>query len=169
MLAALALARAGDGAHARSLLSDLEKTYPTNTTLKLYWFPIVHAAIELDAKNQSQALVALEAVAPYELGSPPPFQVGTLYAPYLRGTAYLAAHDGNAAAREFQKLIDHRGIVVNYPLASLALLGSARSYALTGDGPKAKAAYQTFLTTWKDADPDIPILKEARTEAARLQ
>ena len=169
MLAALALARAGDGAHARSLLSELEKTYPTNTTLKLYWFPILHAAIELDAKNQSQALVALEAVAPYELGQPPPFQVGTLYAPYLRGTAYLAGHDGNAAAREFQKLLDHRGIVINYPLASLAQLGLARSYALAGDSAKTKAAYQAFFTLWKDADPEIPLLKEAKTEAARLQ
>jgi eukaryotic-like serine/threonine-protein kinase len=169
MLAALALARSADSAHARSLLTELEKTYPTNTTLKLYWFPIVHAAIELDAKNQSQALVALEAVAPYELGSPPPFQVGTLYAPYLRGIAYLAAHDGNAAAREFQKLIDHRGIVVNYPLASLAQLGLARSYVLAGDSAKTKAAYQAFFTLWKDADPEIPILKEAKTEAARFQ
>jgi Flp pilus assembly protein TadD len=169
MLAALALARAGDGAHAHSLLSELEKTYPTNTTLKLYWFPILHAAIELDAKNQSQALVALEAVAPYELGQPPPFQVGTLYAPYLRGTAYLAGHDGNAAAREFQKLLDHRGIVINYPLASLAQLGLARSYALAGDSAKTKAAYQAFFTLWKDADPEIPLLKEAKTEAARLQ
>jgi eukaryotic-like serine/threonine-protein kinase len=169
MLAALALARSGDSAHARSLLTELEKTYPTNTTLKLYWFPIVHAAIELDAKNQSQALVALEAVAPYELGQPPPFQVGTLYAPYLRGTAYLAAHDGNAAAREFQKLLDHRGIVINYPLASLAQVGLARSYALAGDSTKAKAAYQSFFTIWKDADSDIPILKESKTEYARPQ
>jgi eukaryotic-like serine/threonine-protein kinase len=169
MLAALALARSGDSAHARSLLTELEKTYPTNTTLKLYWFPIVHAAIELDAKNQSQALVALEAVAPYELGQPPPFQVGTLYAPYLRGTAYLAAHDGNAAAREFQKLLDHRGIVINYPLASLAQVGLARSYALAGDSTKAKAAYQSFFTIWKDADPDIPILKQAKAECAKLQ
>ncbi len=95
--------------------------------------------------------------------------MGTLYAPYLRGTAYLAAHDGNAAAREFQKLMDHRGIVVNYPLASLAQLGSARSYALAGDRPKAKAAYQAFFTLWKDADPEIPILKDAKSENARLQ
>jgi hypothetical protein len=114
-------------------------------------------------------LVALEAVAPYELGQPPPFQVGTLYAPYLRGTAYLAAHDGNAAAREFQKLLDHRGIVINYPLASLAQLGLARSYALAGDSTKAKVAYQAFFGLWKDADPEIPILKESKTEYAKLQ
>ncbi len=158
MVAALALARSGDSTHARSLLTELEKAYPTNTTLKLYWFPIVHAAIELDAKNQPQALVALEAVAPYELGQPPPFQVGTLYAPYLRGTAYLAGHDGNAAAREFQKLLDHRGIVINYPLASLAQLGLARSYAMAGDGAKAKTAYQNF-----------PLLNDAKMESARLQ
>jgi eukaryotic-like serine/threonine-protein kinase len=169
MLVALALARSGDNARARSLASELEKNYPTNTTLKLYWFPILRAAIAIDEKNPSQTLVALEAVAPYELGQPPPFQIGTMYAPYLRGQAYLAAHDGNAAAREFQKLLDHRGVVVNYPLASLAHLGLARSYSLAGATPRAKAAYQDFFALWKDADPDIPIRKQAQAEYAKLQ
>jgi eukaryotic-like serine/threonine-protein kinase len=169
MLVALALARSGDNARARSLASELEKNYPTNTTLKLYWFPILRAAIAIDEKNPSQTLVALEAVAPYELGQPPPFQIGTMYAPYLRGQAYLAAHDGNAAAREFQKLLDHRGVVVNYPLASLAHLGLARSYSLAGATARAKAAYQDFFALWKDADPDIPIRKQAQAEYAKLQ
>ena len=169
MLVALALARSGDNARARSLVGELEKNYPTNTTLKLYWFPILRAAIAIDEKNSSQTLVALEAVAPYELGQPPPFQIGTMYAPYLRGQAYLAAHDGNAAAREFQKFLDHRGVVVNYPLASLAHLGLARSYSLAGATPRAKAAYQDFFALWKDADPDIPILKQAQAEYAKLQ
>jgi eukaryotic-like serine/threonine-protein kinase len=114
-------------------------------------------------------VVALEAVAPYEFGEPPPFQYGTVYAAYIRGEAYLAKHDGAAAAREFQKFLDHRGLVVNYPLASLAHLGLARAYTLSGDTAKAKATYQDFLTLWKDADPDIPILKDAKAEYAKLQ
>jgi eukaryotic-like serine/threonine-protein kinase len=169
VLAALALARAGDVPHARALADELERTYPTNTTLKLYWFPIVRAAIALGNQKPGDAVVALEAVAPYEFGEPPPFQYGTVYAAYIRGEAYLAKHDGAAAAREFQKFLDHRGLVVNYPLASLAHLGLARAYTLSGDTAKAKATYQDFLTLWKDADPDIPILKDAKAEYAKLQ
>jgi ATP/maltotriose-dependent transcriptional regulator MalT len=137
--------------------------------MKLYWFPIVRAAIALGNQKPGDAMVALEAVAPYEFGEPPPFQIGTLYAPYIRGEAYLATHDGAAAAREFQKFLDHRGLAVNYPLASLARLGLARAYALSGDSAKAKAAYRDFVGLWKDADPEIPILKEAKAEYAKLQ
>jgi tetratricopeptide (TPR) repeat protein len=169
VLAAVALARAADIPHARILADELEKTYPTNTTLKLYWFPIMRAAIALGSQKPADALVALEAVAPYEFGGPPPLQVGTIYPAYIRGDAYLAKHDGTAAAHEFQKLLDHRGLAINYPLASLAHLGLARAYALSGDTAKAKATYQDFLTRWKDADPDIPILKEAKAEYAKLQ
>jgi serine/threonine protein kinase/tetratricopeptide (TPR) repeat protein len=169
LLAAVAFARAGDIPHARALADELEKTYPTNTTLKLYWFPIVRAAIALGNQKPSDAVVALEAVAPYEFGEPPPFQIGTIYAAYIRGEAYLASHDGATAAREFQKFLDHRGLVVNYPLASLARLGLARAYALSGDTAKAKATYQDFLKLWKDADPDIPVLKEAKAEYAKPQ
>jgi serine/threonine protein kinase/tetratricopeptide (TPR) repeat protein len=169
VLAAVAFARAGDIPHARALADELEKTYPTNTTLKLYWFPIVRAAIALGNQKPSDAVVALEAVAPYEFGEPPPFQIGTIYAAYIRGEAYLASHDGATAAREFQKFLDHRGLVVNYPLASLARLGLARAYALSGDTAKAKATYQDFLKLWKDADPDIPVLKEAKAEYAKPQ
>jgi Tfp pilus assembly protein PilF len=103
------------------------------------------------------------------LGGPPPIQEGTLYPAYLRGEAYLAAHNSSAAATEFQKFIDHRGIVINFPLGALAHLGLARAYALSGDTAKAKTAYQDFLTLWKEADPDIPILKEAKAEYAKLQ
>jgi hypothetical protein len=87
----------------------------------------------------------------------------------VRGEAYLAAHHGSEAAAEFQKILDHRGIVLNSPLGALARLGLARAYAMQGDAPKAKAAYQDFLTLWKDADPDIPILKQAKAEYARLR
>jgi eukaryotic-like serine/threonine-protein kinase len=169
VLAAVAFARSGDIPHARALADELEKAYPTNTTLKLYWFPIVRAAIALGNQKPGDAMVALEAVAPYEFGEPPPFQIGTMYAPYIRGEAYLATHDGVAAAREFQKFLDHRGLAVNYPLASLARLGLARAYALSGDSAKAKAAYRDFFSLWKDADPEIPILKEAKAEYAKLQ
>ena len=154
---------------ARAITDGLEKDYPTNTTLKLYWFPTLHSAIDLADHKPAEAVVDLEAVAPYELGEPPPYQIGTMYPAYLRGEAYLAAHDGNAAAREFQKLLDHRGIVLNYPLAALAHLGLGRAYALAGDTSKAKSAYQDFLALWKDADPDVPILKEAKAEYAKLQ
>ena len=95
--------------------------------------------------------------------------MGTLYPAYLRGQAYLAAHNGTAAATEFQKFLDHRGIVVNFVTGALARLQLARAYAMAGDSAKAKSAYQDFLTLWKGADPDIPILKEAEAEYAKLQ
>jgi serine/threonine protein kinase/Flp pilus assembly protein TadD len=169
MFAALALARAGEAGRARPIVEELEKAYPSNTVLKVYWLPTIKAAIEMSANNSSPALVFLEAASPYELGSPQQLQVGTLYPVYLRGQAHLMAHNGGAAAAEFQKFLDHRGIVVNFPLAALAHLGLARAYVSSGDAAKAKAGYQDFLGLWKDADPDIPILKQAKAEYAKLQ
>jgi serine/threonine protein kinase/tetratricopeptide (TPR) repeat protein len=169
VLAALALARIGDAARAKALVGELEKRYPSNTILKLYWLPSVNAAIELNKGNSSQALVYLEAAAPYELGEPPPLQPGPLYPAYLRGQAYLLAHNGTAAAAEFQKVLDHRGIVLNFVTGALAHLQLGRAYAMAGDTVKARAAYQDFLTLWTDADPDIPILKQAKAEYAKLQ
>jgi serine/threonine protein kinase/Flp pilus assembly protein TadD len=169
VLSALALARVGDTARAKAMIEQLEKSDPLNTVLKLYWLPTLKAAIELNGGNSAQAIVFLEAAAPYELGGPPPMAEGTLYPAYLRGQAYLAAHNGSAAATEFQKLLDHRGIVINFPLGALAHLGLARAYALSGDTAKGKTAYQDFFALWKDADPDIPILKEAKAEYAKLQ
>jgi hypothetical protein len=165
----LALARVGDTSRAKAIVSELEKSNPLNTVLKLYWLPVLKAAIALNEGNSAQALVFLEAAAPYELGGPPPFQLGTMYPAYLRGEAYLAAHSGTTAASEFQKFRDHHGIVVNFPLGALAHLGLARSYGLSGETAKARTEYQDFLTLWKDADPDIPILKEAKAEYAKLQ
>ena len=144
------------------------KTTRRNTLLKLYWLPTINAAIELSKGNSSQALVYLEAAAPYELGQAGTF-INYLYPAYVRGQAYLLAHNGTAAAAEFQKLLDHRGIVVNFVTGSLAHLQIGRAYAMAGDTAKAKAAYQDFFTLWKDADPDIPILKEAKAEYAKLQ
>jgi serine/threonine protein kinase/tetratricopeptide (TPR) repeat protein len=170
VLAALVFARIGDAARAKGLVEDLEKRYPSNTTLRLYWLPSIKAANELNKGNSSQALAFLEAAAPYELGNPPPLpNLGTLYPAYLRGQAYLLARNGKAAAAEFQKLLDHRGIVVNCVTGALAHLQLGRAYAMAGDTDKARAAYKDFLALWKDADPDIPILKEAKAEYAKLQ
>ena len=130
----------------------------------------IDAAVEINKGNSSQDLVYLEADAPDELGSPPPLQMGTLYPAYLRGQAYLLAHNGIAAAAEFRKLLDHRGIVLNFVTGALAHLQIGRAYTMAGDTAKAKSAYQDFFTLWKDADPDIPIiLKQAKAEYARLQ
>jgi eukaryotic-like serine/threonine-protein kinase len=169
LLSALALARTGETAQAKSLTDELEKNYPSHTVLKVYWLPTVHAALDLDANDPTKALESLEAAAPYELGEPTQFQLGTMYPAYLRGLAYLAAHNGTAAAAQFQRIVDHPGIVVNFPTGALARLGLGRAYAMSGDQDKAKAAYQQFLTLWKDADADIPILKEAKAEYAKLQ
>src|SRR5215475_1349606 len=167
-MSALTSARIGDVSRARTLAEELEKTYPTNTLMKLYWLPTINASMEVSKGNSSQALVDLEAAAPYELG-----QAGTsisnLYPVYIRGQAYLLGHNGAAATAEFQKLLDHRGIVHNCVQGALVLLQVGRSYAMQGDIPKARAAYSDFLTLWKDADPDIPILQQAKTEYASLQ
>jgi serine/threonine protein kinase/tetratricopeptide (TPR) repeat protein len=167
VLAAFTLARAGDAGKARVLVQELEKSDPFNTVLKVYWLPTIKAAIELGEGNAAQSLELLQAVAPYELGGPPP--IANLYPAYLRGQAYLAAHQGKEAAAEFQKLLDHRSIVANFPLGALAHLQLGRAYAMSGDTAKAKTAHQDFFTLWKDADPDIPILKEAQAEYAKLQ
>jgi len=169
VLAALALARAGNPAKAEQLVQQLEKNYPSNTVLKLYWLPTIKATAAMSRANFSQGIDILQAVVPYETGGPPPFQTITLYPAFLRAEAYLSVHQGSAAATEFQKLIDHRGMVVNFYTGVVARLGLARAYALSGDTAKSKAAYQDFLALWKDADPDIPLLKEAKAEYEKLK
>ncbi len=169
LLGALTLAQAGETTRAKTMVDELEKSYGSQTVMKVYWLPAIRAALELRSNNPKQALVFLEAAAPYELGTPPQLQVGTLYPVWIRGQAFLAAHDGASAAAEFQKFLDHQGIVINFPLGALAHLGLARAYVISGDTAKAKVAYQDFFTLWKDADPDIPILKEAKVEYAKLQ
>src|SRR5713226_7630111 len=169
MFATLTLARVDETARAHAIVEELQKSYPSQTVLKVYWLPTIRAAIELNANNPTPALVFLEAAAPYELGKPPQFQLGTLYPAYIRGLAQLMAHNGSAAATEFQRIIDHRGIVLNFPLGALAHLQLGRAYAMSGDTAKANTAYQGFFALWKDADPDIPILKEAKAEYAKLQ
>jgi serine/threonine protein kinase/tetratricopeptide (TPR) repeat protein len=168
--AALAFARAGDHAAAQKLADELAKQYPSDTEVSSYWLPTARASL-LYRSKPDEALRILEATTPFELGqAQPQTQVGALLYPvYVRAGALMAAHRAGDAAREYQKIIDARVIVLNCPLGPLARLGLARAYVMAGDTIKAKATYQEFLTLWKDADPDIPILKEAKAEYAKLQ
>ena len=131
--------------------------------------PTIRAGVALERKDPNRAIELLKVASTIELSSATADLTIFLCPVYLRGEAYLMLHDGNAAAAEFQKFIDHRGLVVNFPWGALARLGLARAYAMQGDTAKAKAAYQDFLTLWKDAEPDTPILKEAKAEYAKLQ
>ncbi len=171
VLAALAFARGGDTSRAQTMADDLNKRSPLNTILNGYWLPTIRAAIALDGKHPEKAVELLQAALAYELGQPSPAaQVGgSLYPVYVRGEAYLAAGQGQQAAAEFQKLIDHRGIVQNFVLGALAHLQLGRARALSGDKESARKDYQDFFALWKDADPDVPILKEAKAEYAKLQ
>jgi eukaryotic-like serine/threonine-protein kinase len=167
LLAALTLARAGDTVNAKRIVEPLERTASTNTMLKFYCLPTIDAAIEIRKGDPSRAVRELEVAMPYELGGTLTFAY--LYPAWIRGQAYLAAHNGTAAAAEFKKLIDHPGIVLNQPTGSLAHLHLGRAYALAGDAGKARAAYQDFFTLWKDADPDLPILIAAKSEYAKMK
>jgi tetratricopeptide (TPR) repeat protein len=169
VLAALALARAGDADGAQRLAGDLEREYPTNTFIRSYWLPTIQAAFEIRKHNPKQAIGLLQPVLPYELGSPPPMGLATLYPVYLRGEAYLIAGQGAMAAGEFQKILDHPGLVLNFPLHALAYRELGKARALAQDQAGARQAYEEFLALWKDADPDIPALQEAKTEYARMQ
>jgi len=167
-LAALALARAGDVSRARKLADSLNRDFPQNTLVQSYWLPVIRSAIEINQSNLDSALQALQDARPYELAQSQPLQVGTLYPTYLRGQAFLKAHRGQEAITEFQKIIEHRGIVLNFPLGALAYVGLARGYTLEGDIPKAQTAYDEFLKLWRTADTNIPILRQSRAEAAML-
>ena len=167
-MAALALARAGDTAGAEKLAAELDKTFPLDTLVQGYWLPTIRAGVALEQKDPNRAIELLKVASAVELGMPTQLTI-FLCPAYLRGEAYLMLRDGNRAAAEFQKFIDHRGLVENFPWGALARLGLARAYAMQGDSAKARAAYQDFLTLWKDADPDISILKEAKAEYAKLK
>jgi tetratricopeptide (TPR) repeat protein len=166
-IAALVLARAGETVAAEKLATELDKAFPLHTVVQRYWLPTIRAGVALQRKDPRRAIELLQASSTIELGIPTELTV-FLCPVYLRGEAYLMLHDGNAAATEFQKFIDHRGVVDNFPWGALARLGLARAYAIGGDTTKARTAYQDFLTLWKDADPDVPILKQAKTEYAKL-
>jgi serine/threonine protein kinase/tetratricopeptide (TPR) repeat protein len=166
-MAALALARAGDIPGAEKLAGELEKASPLDTLVQKYWLPTIAAAVALQRKDPSQAIELLKTSSPLELSQPTQI-TASLFPVYLRGEAYLMLHDGNAAVVEFRKFFDHRGLVVNFPWGALAHLGLARAYAMQADTARARATYQDFLTLWKDADPDVPILKQAKAEYAKL-
>jgi DNA-binding winged helix-turn-helix (wHTH) protein len=166
---ALALAYTGDG--SQGLADNFNESFPENTVVQFNYLPTLRARLALNHANPQQALDTLEVAAPYELGLPSLwfYNWPNLYPVYVRGEAYLAAHRGGEAAAEFQKILDHRGIVLNEPIGALAHLQLGRAYALQGDTAKSRAAYKEFLTLWKDADPDIPILREAKAEYAKQQ
>jgi len=178
--AALGFAMAGDTARAESLAQDLGKRFPLDTQMQSLWLPAIQAQLALDRKNPASALNAPQADSPIELGSIQFVNnISCLYPTYIRGEAYLAAGQGGSAAAEFQRILDHSGIVWNCWTGALARLGVARANALqarTSQGAdadaarvRALAAYKDFLTLWKDADPDIPILKQAKAEYAKLE
>src|SRR5215472_3032095 len=162
-LAAMTLARAGESNRSQAITDDIRKKEPFNEMLDGYWMPSVHVVIELNRHRVSQALQLLKPSSGYEFG---PYSLPLVY---VRGEAYLKARNGQQAAAEFQNIIDHRAVVTNDVLGALAHLQLGRGYAVYGDTAKSKAAYQEFLTLWKDADPDIPILKQAKAEYAKLQ
>ncbi len=168
ILVALALARSGETDGAQRMADDIAKRSPLNTVLNGYWLPTILAAVELNRNHPEKAIRILEAASGYELGAPPPF-AASLYPVYVRGEAYLKAGQGAQAAAEFQKLIDHRNIVQNFVLGALAYLQLGRAKIMSGDKEGARKAYQHFFALWKDADSDIPILKEAKAEYAKLQ
>ncbi len=168
--AALALAFAGDGERAQRLADELAKSFARDTVVNINFVPTIRAQIALNRRDFLRAIEELKSTAPFELGQPGDTSfTPSLYAVYVRGEAHLGAHQAKEAAAEFQKILDHRGVVVNEPIGSLAYLGLARAYALQGDTAKARAAYQEFLTLWKDADANVAVLKEAKAEAAKLQ
>jgi tetratricopeptide (TPR) repeat protein len=166
---AVALALAGDSAQAERLAADLGKRFSEDTIVKFDYLPMIRAATALHSGGAQRAIDALAASAPYELGETNTAFTFALYPVYLRGEAYLAAKQGAAAVNEFQKILDHAGVVGNEPLAALVHLGLGRAYALAGNSAKSKTAYQDFFALWKDADPDVPILKQAKAEYAKLQ
>ena len=167
-VAALVLARAGDSAQAQGIADDLTTRYPRDTTLNEYWLPVTRATTEINRRNFSRSLELLRAARAYEMGIPTP-SVAVMLPVYIRGYAYLSLGQSKEAAAEFQKILDHRGVVINSSTGALVHVGLARALEASGDRSAARVAYQDFFALWKDADPDIPILKQAKAEYAKLQ
>jgi predicted Zn-dependent protease len=169
---AVASALVGDSRRAESLAGELESEFPEDTSVRFSYLPVIHAILALHRGDPSKALEALEPSTPYELGVPRCADTGffgSLYPVMFRGEAYLAARKGPEAAREFQKLIDHAGSMIGDPVSVLAHYGLARAYALSDQANQAREQYLRFLGDWKDADPDIPILQQARTQFGKLR
>ena len=169
--AAFALALSGDPSESQRLAADLEKRFPEDTPVQFEYLPTLHALSALAHRTPLDAVERLQRAVPYDFAMPGTAFFGTfggLYPAYVRGEAYLAAGRGQEAAAEFQKILNHRGIVLADPIGALAHLQLGRAYVVSGDMAKAKSAYQDFLTLWKDADADLPVLKQARAAYAKL-
>ena len=170
--AGLALALSRDSSRSEALAGDLEKRFPEDTFVRFTYVPVLGALSALKRGKPAEAVERLHTALPYELAvnglNFAHFYLGGLHSAYVRGEALIAAHRHAEAAAEFQKILDHRGIVGLDPIGTLAHVQLGRVFALSGDKAKAKVAYQYFLAFWKDADPDIPILRTAKAEYARL-
>src|ERR1043166_456411 len=163
--AALTFALSAQPGKAEQLAQDLARRFPEDTSVQFSYLPVVRAELALNRKEPAKALEILEAAAPNELGVPRSSihaLFGALYPAYWRGEAYLMEGRDAEAAVEYRKILDHNGIVVNDPIGAVARLRLGRAYALSGDKLKAISAYQNFLALWKDADPDVPVLKQAK-------
>jgi tetratricopeptide (TPR) repeat protein len=170
--AAVALALAGDSGGAETLTDDLERRFPEDTSTKFYYVPSLRGLLALNRHDGAKAIEALQIASPYDMGLPQSCFFGffgAMYPVYVRGEAYLALHQGVQAAAEFQKIVDHRGIVISDPVGALAHLELGRAYVMAGDEAKGKAAYKDFLELWKDGDPNLPVLKQAKLEYAQLR
>ncbi len=167
-ISAVALTLSGNSRLAMRQANDLATRFPNDTLVQFNYLPVIRAGAALQGGDPGKALEALAPAAPYELGTiiGPDY---SLYPIYLRAQAYLAARDGAKAGTEFQKILDHPGVVGNEAIGALAHLGLARAYVLSGDTAKAKAAYKVFLNLWEDADPEIPVYQQAKAEYAKLQ
>ena len=167
---ALAYAYSKDDAQAKALADDLGKRFPEDTLVQFNYLPTLRARLALNKGDAAGAIESLRAAEPYDLGvsTSSPLNWSAMFPVFVRGEAYLAGRQGVEAAAQFQKILDRPGLVVNLPIRALAHLGLARAYVLQGDTVKAKAAYQDFLTLWKNADPDIPVLQQAKAEYAKV-
>jgi tetratricopeptide (TPR) repeat protein len=169
---ALASVLAGDSAKAGAIADEMEKRFSEDSSVKFNYLPTVRAILALNRAEPKNSLETLQVAAPHELGIPPSAVsglFGALYPVYIRGQAYLAAKEPAKAASEFQKIIDHRGIVVSDPIGAMAHLQLGRAYAISGDLIRARSEYHDFLALWKDADRDIPVLRQADAEYAKMQ
>ncbi|HST10175.1 MAG TPA: protein kinase [Terriglobales bacterium] len=168
-VAALTYAFAGDQEKAQALADNMAKEFPQNTIVQFNYLPAIRGQLAVNDNHADEALELLKPARPYELGQPAQIMLINLYPVYVRGQAYLASHDGKAALAEFQEILDHPGMSLNEPISTLAHLGVARAYAAQGEKDRARTAYQEFLALWKDADPGIPVLRQAQAEYASLQ
>jgi hypothetical protein len=171
-IAALALALSGDSAGSQTLADDLEQRFPEDTFAKFTYVPVLRALSALEDGRPADSVERLHIAVPYELAANglnfAHFYLGGLHSAYVRGAAFVAAHQYAEAAAEYQKILDHRGIVGADPIGALAHAQLGKAFALSGDLARSKTAYRDFLTLWKDADPNMPILSEAQAEYAKL-